>query len=180
MSPRERGGRLWTIGHSSHSLDAVVAWLRSHGVERLIDVRTVPQSRRFPHFDAKVLADRLPRRRIDYVVRKDLGGKREPLSTSTNAGLREVDLRAFADFMASETFATRLRSLETEARVRPSALFCAESDPWRCHRSLIADALTVRGWEVHHIRGEGEAALHELHAAARVGDDGVVRYPGLV
>ena len=171
-------GRLWTVGHSSRSFDELVALLREHEIETLVDVRTVPRSRRFPQFDRDALAQRLPRRRIDYRHHGKLGGRRVPEADSPHVGLREPAMRGYADFMSSERFEPRLQKLLNLTRAGRVAVMCAEGDPWHCHRSLLSDALAVRGWKVTHILAPGKAMPHRMHPHARV-EGTLLGYPGL-
>ena len=166
--------RILTIGHSTRSLDEFVGLLTHHRVTVLIDVRTVPASRRMPHFAKSALERSLPQRGVRYKHMPELGGLRKPKLDSINTGWRNVSFRGYADYMQTDEFwpgIDRLMNLPS----RP-AVMCAEAVPWRCHRSLIADALTVRGVEVRHITGPAEPAAHRLTPFARV-DDGRISYP---
>ena len=165
-----------TVGHSTRSLDELVALLKQNQLELLVDVRTVPASRRMPYFARAALERSLPDRGIAYEHMLALGGLRKPSSDSTNLGWRNVSFRGYADYMQTEEFWTALDNLQRLATERVTAIMCAEAVPWRCHRSLIADALTVRGVEVRHITGPGEPAPHKLTPFARV-DDGRISYP---
>ncbi len=167
-----------TVGHSTHSIDELVRILRAHGVQRVIDVRTIPRSRHNPQFEREALARSLRNRRIGYRHMKALGGLRHARPDSTNTGWRNASFRGFADYMQTDAFAAALERLIEVARERPSAILCAEAVPWRCHRSLIADALVVRGIEVRHIMGPGKASVHQLSPMAKV-KGGRVQYPGL-
>ena len=168
---------LFTIGHSTRSLEELVALLREHGVTRLVDVRTAPGSRRMPHFSRAALAADLPALGVEYLHLPELGGLRRPRPDSPNAGWRNDSFRGFADHMATDAFRAGLDRLLALARERgPVAIMCAEAVPWRCHRSLIADALTVRGVEVRHILGPGGARPHSLTPFAHVEGDRIT-YP---
>ena len=168
---------VFTIGHSTRALDEFVAALRAHGVEELADVRLIPRSRRHPHFNDDALAVSLPDAGIDYVPFKSLGGRRRAAKDSINTGWRNASFRGYADFMQTDAFAAALDELMELARARPTAMMCAEAVPWRCHRSLIADALLVRGWNVLDIYDERKAAPHKLTPFARV-EGTRVTYPG--
>lgn len=170
---------LFTIGHSTRSLDELVDLLREHGVTMLADVRTAPGSRRMPHFTKAALADDLPVRGIDYAHLPELGGLRRPRPGSPNAGWRNESFRGFADHMADPDFAAGLDRLMGWGSERNVALMCAEAVPWRCHRSLIADALLARGVAVTHIIGPGRARPATLTPFARV-ERGRITYPGPV
>lgn len=165
-----------TVGHSTRSLDELVDLLRRNGVEELWDVRTVPGSRRMPHFSAGSLAAELPRHGIAYRHVKELGGLRRPRPDSRNQAWRNQAFRGYADHMETPEFAAALDALLEAQQARRVAVMCAEAVPWRCHRSLIADALLVRGHEVRHITGMGEPAAHRLTPFAHV-QGGRITYP---
>ena len=165
-----------TVGHSTRSPDQLLEILRAAQVVALVDVRSFPSSRRHPHFNRGALEQWLPEAGIDYVYLGELGGRRDPVPGSPNAGWRERGFRGYADHMASSDFNGGLERLEELARMKSTAVMCAEALWWRCHRRLIADVLTVRGWEVRHI-GSGAAVKHELTPFAEVGGGGAVTYP---
>ncbi len=142
--------------------------MRHHGVELLVDVRTAPASRRMPHFARSALERSLPAHGIEYRHLPELGGLRKPKSDSTNLGWRNVSFRGYADYMETDAFHDALAELERVAATKRVAVMCAEAVPWRCHRSLIADAVVVDGVEVRHITGMGEPAPHRLTPFARV------------
>jgi len=166
----------YTIGHSTRSFDELLATLQALGVRTLADVRTIPRSRRHPQFNAESLADSLPAAGIQYLQMKALGGLRKPRADSINTSWRNDSFRGYADYMQTSQFAAALAELESIARESSTAIMCAEAVPWRCHRSLIADALVVHGWTVLHIMSATKARPHELNAAARVMNDRVT-YP---
>jgi uncharacterized protein (DUF488 family) len=168
---------LYTIGHSTRSFDELVDLLRASGVEVLADVRTVPRSRRVPHFDRPALAERLPEQGLEYRHLPALGGLRRPRPDSVNTGWRNEAFRGYADHMASDEFRSALEGLIALARERDVAVMCAEAVPWRCHRSLIADAVVTRGLPVLHILGRGQVQPHAVTPFARV-EDGRITYPG--
>ena len=159
---------VYTIGHSTRSFEELVEMLKGHGVVALADVRRFAGSRRLPHFNAEHLAAELPRQGLRYVACPLLGGRRRPDPDSTNTGWRNESFRAYADYMQTAPFLEGLGALIEVARQTPLAMMCAEAVPWRCHRSLIADALLVRGWEVLDIMGRGKATPHKLTPFARV------------
>ncbi len=168
---------IYTIGHSTRSIEELVELLRAHGVERVIDVRTIPRSRHNPQFNREALSRSLHNRRIAYRHVKALGGLRHARRDSANMGWRNTSFRGFADYMLTAEFEWALGRLIDLARERPAAIMCAEAVPWRCHRSLIADALTVRGVEVRHITSRNMAAVHELREMAVV-EGKRITYPG--
>jgi len=170
--------RIYTIGHSTRTFDELVEALRSFGVRLLVDIRTIPRSRHTPQFNREALSRRLPRRGIRYWHLKDLGGLRKPHADSRNTAWHNASFRGFADYMETEEFSAALRELRKNAREEgPAAVMCAEAVPWRCHRSLVADALTARGDSVFHIMGPGKGGLHEMTAWAKV-EGRRVTYPG--
>jgi uncharacterized protein (DUF488 family) len=159
---------VFTVGHSTRSFEELVDMLRAHGVERLVDVRTIPRSRRNPQFNRETLATALRNRRIAYRHMQDLGGLRRPQRDSVNAGWRNASFRGYADYMQTEGFGKALERLVELSADRTTAVMCAEAVPWRCHRSLIADALIVRGHEVRDIMSATNAKPHTLNPMARV------------
>jgi uncharacterized protein (DUF488 family) len=174
--PEAVKGRIWTIGHSARSIEEFLELLRSHGIGRILDVRLLPGSRRHPHFNAENLAASLADAGIDYRHFPELGGRRKADPNSANLAWRNASFRGYADYMQSSDFERGLGRAMSFAADRPSALLCAEAVPWRCHRSLIADALLARGWEVLDIFGLGEAKLHRLNSFAKVEGERVT-YP---
>jgi uncharacterized protein (DUF488 family) len=170
---------LWTIGHSSLSLDALIERLRAHAILLLVDVRTVPRSRANPQFNRDTLPDELERVEIGYRHEGRLGGLRKPSKESTNSGWRHAGLRGYADYMQTPEFETCIDELLALADSTRAVVMCAEAAPRRCHRSLIADALTARGAEVHHILSATQTQPHRMTPFARVAN-GRVAYPGLL
>jgi uncharacterized protein (DUF488 family) len=167
---------VFTVGHSTHSLEAFLGLLARHGVQTVADVRRFPRSRRNPQFDSGSLARGLRARGLRYEHVESLGGRREPRPGSVNAGWEHPAFRGYADHMAGTEFAAGIEQLEELARGGPTAVMCAESLWWRCHRRLVADALLLRGWTVRHIGPDGRAELHELTPFA-VGDAATLTYP---
>ncbi len=150
--------------------------LRAHGVKRLVDVRTVPRSRRHPHFAGEALAESLPAQGIDYAWMQSLGGRRRPRPDSENSAWRNDSFRGYADHMQTEEFETAVEDLVERAAGNDLAIMCAEAVPWRCHRSLIGDALLARGVEVLDIMSVDKATEHKLTGFARV-EGTTVTYP---
>lgn len=163
-----RAAPILTVGHSVRPLAAFLALLAENGVEALVDVRALPRSRRHPHFSAGPLAAALTAAGIAYRHQPALGGLRTPGPGSPHIALREPMFRAYADHMAGAAFTRALEEVEELARDRVVALMCAEGRPEDCHRSLIADALTVRGRTVEHIVTPGPRRPHRLSALVRV------------
>lgn len=158
---------LWTIGHSTRSADGFLQLLTTHGIRLLVD-SPLSGSRRFPHFYADQLAERLTRAGLSYEHLPALGGRRPARADSMNLGWRNASFRGYADYMETDAFQRALDRLAALGRETPAAVMCAEAVPWRCHRSLIADALLVRGWEVLHIMGGNQVLPHQLPAFAVV------------
>ena len=170
---------IYTIGHSTRSFDELVALLRAHGVTQLADVRTVPKSRRHPHFSQDALVRALPDAGVSYRHFPGLGGLRKPRPDSRNTAWHHSAFRGYADHMETPAFVQSLDELIAWAGGGATAVMCAEAVWWQCHRQLIADALLVRGDEVRHIMTAGAAPPHKLTAFARV-EYGRLSYPGLV
>ncbi len=169
--------RAWTVGHSTHTLDVFVRLLAAHDIALLVDVRTVPRSRRHPHFGTEALAQSLPERGIAYRRFPALGGWRRPAPDSPNGGWRNDSFRGYADYAMSAEFDEALAELRDLAAGQRTAIMCAEALWWRCHRRLIADRLVVMGDTVCHIGSDGRAYEHGLSAFAVVDAAGRVTYP---
>jgi uncharacterized protein (DUF488 family) len=167
---------VFTVGHSSHPFERLVALLREHGVSALADVRRWPRSRRHPHFDDDALAVELAPRGIAYAHLAELGGHRPPVAGSANDGWEEPAFNGYADHLASAEFARGLERLEALAAARPTAVMCAEGAWTRCHRRLLADVLVLGGHDVSHIGPDGGLEAHAVTAFA-VLDGGPPRYP---
>ena len=157
-----------TIGHSTRPLETFIELLQAHGVKRVLDVRTAPRSRRNPQFNKEVLPANLRCAQINYTHLPGLGGLRHARRDSPNVGWRNASFRGFADYMQTEEFESALAELVEMAAHERIALMCAEAVPWRCHRSLIADALLVRGVKVKHIMSRQTCQEHALTPWARV------------
>lgn len=170
--------QLFTAGHSNKPVEDLIAMLTSAGVELLVDVRMYPMSRRWPQFNRDALTKSLADAGIDYRHAPELGGRRKPDPDSINTGLRDAGFRGFADYMWTAEFEAAIAQLLGEASERPTAIMCAEALPWRCHRSLISDALLARDVEVTHLIGAARRT-HTFTPAARV-QDGRVAYPALL
>jgi uncharacterized protein (DUF488 family) len=168
---------IYTIGHSTRSIEQFLDLLRAHGIEELVDVRTVPKSRHNPQFGQEELAASLKQAGIGYVHLGKLGGLRHSRKDSVNLGWQNSSFRGYADYMATPEFQEGLDELKAIAEKKRVAIMCAEAVPWRCHRSLIADALTTQGWQVLHIQSRKTASPHELTPFLKV-QDGKLTYPG--
>lgn len=157
-----------TIGHSTHPIEEFIAWLEAHGVDLLVDVRTVPRSRHNPQFNRDALPASLAEGEIRYLSMPGLGGLRRPRADSPNVAWRNASFRGYADYMLTPEFRENLERLVELSQETQAAVMCAESVPWRCHRSLIADALLVCGIPVFHIMSAAAAHAHKLTPFARV------------
>ena len=169
---------IFTVGHSTRPIADFIRLLQAHGVERLVDVRTVPKSRFNPQFGREQLAASLAASGIHYTHMPGLGGLRRPRPDSTNTGWRNESFRGYADYMQTPEFEQSLARVIALADTERIVLMCAESVPWRCHRSLIADALIVRGIDALEIASATSVRPHTLTPFARV-DGTTVKYPGL-
>jgi uncharacterized protein (DUF488 family) len=159
---------VFTIGHSNRTIEDFVELLRENGVAHVIDIRTIPKSRHNPQFNEDALAAALRAKKIGYVHLKKLGGLRHARADSVNQGWHNASFRGFADYMQTEEFEGGLERAMKLAEAKPSALMCAEAVPWRCHRSLVADALVVRGFPVMDIISALAPRAHTLTPFARV------------
>jgi uncharacterized protein (DUF488 family) len=177
MCPQD-GPVVFTIGHSTRPLDEFIALLQGHSVDRLVDVRTIPRSRHNPQFNGDTLPVALLEHGIRYEHAPGLGGLRKTHEGSPNAGWRNLSFRGYADYMQTAEFAASLGHLLSMAGSERLALMCAEAVPWRCHRSLIADALLVHGVRVEEITSATHTRPHTLTPFARVSGT-TITYPPL-
>ena len=168
---------LLTVGHSTHSLDTFIALLRHANVALVVDVRRFPGSRRHPHFAATALADSLAEAGIEYEHLPALGGRRSVAPGSRNDGWTVAAFRAYADHLRTPEFAAGRERLATLASERRTAIMCAEAQPWRCHRRLIADVFVYDGWRVLHVLSSGRLEEHVPPDFARRAADGLPEYP---
>lgn len=165
---RSLASAIFTVGHSTLAIDRFLRLLGIYGIEQLADVRTVPRSRYNPQFNADILAASLAAANISYLPMPALGGLRHPSRDSRNTGWRNGSFRGYADYMQTSAFQDAIGVLIAEGRRRRTAIMCAEAVPWRCHRSLIADALVIRDVPVVEILSETEHRRHMLTPFARV------------
>src|SRR6266540_5559271 len=165
---------LFTVGHGARPIEEFVAILEGGRIERLVDVRTAPGSRKHPQFGKDALADRLEAAGIGYAWRQDLGGWRKPDPDSPHIALTSPGFRGYADYMGSEAFERAGAWLIESGRERRTAFMCAETPWWRCHRRMLADALVARGCTVVHLMGPGRSEPHRMHPAARIVDGQVL------
>lgn len=159
---------IWTIGHSTRSLKEFVAMLHSFNIELIADIRSYPGSRKFPQFNKEALEISLPQNNIQYVLIKELGGRRKANPGSKNTAWRHVAFRSYADYMETPAFKKGVKALEQIALKQRTAYMCSEAVWWRCHRSMASDYLKVRGWQVMHIMGIEKATEHPYTAPARI------------
>lgn len=159
---------VYTIGHSNRPLPDFVALLQAQAVKLLVDVRSIPRSRHNPQFNLDTLPDSLREYSIAHMHSKELGGLRKSRPDSLNQGWRNASFRGYADYMQMPEFKAALQQLMVKAEQQTTAVMCAEAVPWRCHRSLIADALTVHGIEVRHIMAHDKWQPHRLTPFAHV------------
>ena len=169
--------RIYTVGHSTRPVEELVELLQAHGIRTLVDIRTVPRSRKNPQFNRDTLPKTLARADIRYVHLPRLGGLRRTSRDSPNTAWRNASFRGYADYMQTEEFARGLEELRELTPDGPLALMCAEAVRWRCHRSLVADALYARGVEVLHITSRTRAEPHKLTPFAELHGRRVL-YPG--
>jgi len=175
---RWKSATVFAVGHSTRAFEDFVSLLWAHGVATVVDIRKMPRSRTNPQFNSEALVKTLPTVGIRYLHLAKLGGLRKKgvVTSSTNAAWRNASFRAYADYMQSEEFEDGLAELHEQLLLGPPALMCAEALRWRCHRSLVADALVARGAEVMHLESVTRATPHRLTAFARV-RRGRVTYP---
>lgn len=167
---------VYTVGHGNQTIDELIATLNATGITWLVDVRSYPRSRRYPHFGYGPIGASLAAAGIAYEWRgRAMGGKRRGEAEANHPGLREPTFRAYADHMRSDIFQLAAAEVLAQAEREAPCLMCAERDPAHCHRSLIADWMVVRGARVIHLIGPAEARQHSLHPALRV-ELGVLRY----
>lgn len=170
---------LFTIGHSTHSLDPFLGLLAQHRIERLVDVRRFPGSRKYPHFNRETFAKSLAEAGVQYDWIESLGGRRPKQGdvASPNLGLRNESFRNYADYMATDAFRAGLQQLVEGAEQKRTAFMCSESVFWRCHRRLISDYLLAHDFSVQHIMPSGELRPHTLTSGAKVVDGEVIFPP---
>lgn len=167
---------IFTIGHSTRPIDEFIALLDKHGIKQLVDIRTIPKSRHNPQFGQEALEEAMTAAGIHYVYLKDLGGLRSSRKDSPNTGWRNKSFRNYADHMQTDAFKEGLKQLLELGEEHPTAIMCAEAVPWRCHRSLVGDALLVRGVTVLDIIGDGAPRPEKLTSFAVV-DGQEITYP---
>ncbi len=167
---------IFTIGYSTRSMDAFIELLKAHDVKIVIDIRTIPKSRHCPDYNKEELKLFLKKAKIGYRHIKELGGLRHTSKDSINTGWTNPSFRGFADYMQTPAFQVGLEKLEKIAKTKRCVLMCAEGNPWRCHRSLIADALTIKKYKVFHVQSKKSAKAHQLTSFLQI-KNGQLVYP---
>lgn len=166
---------IFTIGHSTRSIDDFIALLRRSGVQRVWDIRRFPGSRRYPHFNSEALAERLRSEQIAYEHHPELGGRRRPSPDAPPSAWRNESFRGYAEYMRTPAFREAIDRLIVAGGDAPTAVMCSEAVPWRCHRTLVSDALIAKGVEVRHIL-DAKTSSHSLTPFAVI-DGEEVFYP---
>jgi uncharacterized protein (DUF488 family) len=170
---------IYTIGHSTHPIDEFIRILNAFEIEKVIDVRTIPKSRHNPQFNEEELRNELHKQGIEYVRLEGLGGLRHTTKASINTAWKNASFRGYADYMQTPEFTGALEELINLAKEKRVAIMCAEAVPWRCHRSLIGDALLIRNIKVEDIFNENDSKPHLLTGWAKV-DGNKITYPAPV
>ena len=168
MKETKQKGVIWTIGHSTRSLDEFIAILTSFQIECVADIRSFPGSRRYPHFNKEALEVSLHDNNMEYIHFKGLGGRRKTRPDSVNTAWRQAAFRGFADYMETDDFKKAITELEFIAGKERTAFMCSEAVWWRCHRSLVSDYLKVNNWKVMHILDIGKSEEHPYTSPARI------------
>ena len=170
-------GTIWTIGHSTRTLEEFVAMLDSFQISLLVDIRSLPGSRAFPHYNKESLELSLPISGIQYLHMKELGGRRKVKPDSKNTAWRLPAFRGYADYMETDSFQKAIAELEALAMKQQTAYMCSEALWWRCHRSLVSDWLKFHGWKVMHILGKGKSEEHPYTQPARIVEGRLIYEP---
>jgi uncharacterized protein (DUF488 family) len=167
---------LYSVGHSNRTVEQFLDILKAHGIQKVVDIRMIPKSRRNPQFNQESLGESLKKVHILYEYLKELGGLRHPVKDSLNTGWENLSFRGFADYIATLDFKKGLNRLKKIAMGKKTVMMCAEAVPWRCHRSFIADALTKQKWQVFDIQSKRTARLHKPTPFLRI-LNGKLAYP---
>ncbi len=168
---------IWTVGHSTYAFEEFASMLHYFNIEVLVDIRSFPGSRRYPHFNKEYLESALPLQNIEYMHFQKLGGRRKPMPQSKNIAWKHDAFRGYADYMETEDFKEAVERLETVAKGKRAAFMCSESLWWRCHRSLVADLFKSKGWKVVHIMAKEKEMEHPYTAPAKI-VNGKLTYSG--
>lgn len=161
---------IWTIGHSTRTLEHFIEMLQSFNIEKLVDIRSFPGSKRYPHFNKENLELLMPENNIGYVHLKALGGRRPVKKDSKNTAWKHSAFRGYADYMETDDFKNGIQELEVIALNQHSAYMCSEAVWWRCHRSMVSDYLKLHNWTVFHIMETGKATEHTYTKPANIVD----------
>ncbi|MHB9143140.1 MAG: DUF488 domain-containing protein [Paludibacter sp.] len=175
MNANQQNKEVWTIGHSTRSLDEFVAMLNSFQIEVIVDIRNFPGSKKYPQFNKNELEDSLLKYNLNYIHLKNLGGRRKSNANSENTAWRHPAFRGYADYMETETFNDGIKKLEEIASTQNTAYMCSEAVWWSCHRSFVSDFLKAKSWKVMHIMGIDKAEEHPYTQPARI-VDGTLTY----
>jgi len=167
---------VFTIGHSTRPVSEFIEIIKAYGIKKVADIRTMPKSRHNPQFNEDMLKASLREAKIGYLHMKGLGGLRHALKDSLNTAWRNASFRGFADYMQTAEFEENLKALIETSKKKATVIMCAEAVPWRCHRSLIGDALLVHGVRVRHIMSAGSSKDHALTPWAKV-EGSRITYP---
>ena len=168
---------IWTIGHSTRTLEELVAMLHSFDIALVADIRSFPGSRRYPQFNKEALELSLPENHIRYEHLRELGGRRKVKPGSRNTAWRNAAFQGYADYMETEEFKMGIDRLEKMAVLQKTAYMCSEAVWWRCHRSMVSDELKARGWTVMHIMEKGKAVEHPFTSVAKLVNGELRYYP---
>lgn len=174
MSRSEQNKNIWTIGHSTRSLEEFIDMLKSFQIESVADIRSFPGSRKYPHFNREALEISLPQNNIRYFHLKNLGGRRKAYPDSKNTAWHHPAFRGYADYMETDEFKKEIQQLEQIAMQQRTVYMCSEAVWWRCHRSMVSDFLKVIGWTVMHIMVIGKNEAHPYTSPARIIEDKLV------
>jgi len=170
MTPNEKEIHIWTIGHSTRSLNELIELLKENKIDAIADVRSYPGSRKFPHFNAEALSLSLPDGGVEYIAFKQLGGRRKARADSPHTVWRNEAFRGYADYMDTDEFKKGIDDLIRLAADKSVSIMCSEAVWWRCHRSMISDYLKMEGVIVEHIMGPAKTELHPFTSAATTVD----------
>jgi len=178
MKTKPQNKIVWTIGHSTRTLEKLIEMLRSFKIEMVVDIRSYPGSRRYPQFNKEALEVSLPENNIQYVHIKKLGGRRKVNPESKNTVWRHEAFRGYADYMETEEFKEGIRELEKISLQQRTAFMCSEAVWWRCHRSMVSDYLKAHGWKVMHIMEVAKEEEHPYTAPAKIVNGELTYQPG--
>lgn len=168
VEPGQKEKTIWTIVHSTHSLDEFIQMLQSFQIELVADVRRFPGSRKYPHFNQDSLRTSLRKNNVEYLHFEDLGGRRKARPDSVNTVWRNASFQGYADYMETSVFKNAVAELEAVASKQRTAYLCSEAVWWRCHRSMVSDILKFQGWNVNHIMGVGKETEHPYTGPANI------------